>query len=218
VEDTRNYNGVISTYLGGMFHPLKPREDEFNIFDIAHSASLTTRWCGHTRWGFNLAHHQVLVSRLAEQRAKEKQRSGQTRFEKSRSVIVVAVWGLLHDGSESYIADLSRPVKSQMPQYYAVETELMRALCDWAGLPYEMPDEVKWADDVLLCSENRDLNRPTGIAWTAKMPTERLPFKIRPWPARYSEYRYLRRFTELTGVPTLGTFVRNTWDDVKAYF
>jgi hypothetical protein len=133
-------------------------------------------------------------------------------------VIVVAVWGLLHDGSESYIADLSRPVKSQMPQYYAVETELMRSLCDWAGLPYEMPDEVKWADDVLLCSENRDLNRPTGIAWTAKMPTERLPFKIRPWPARYSEYRYLRRFTELTGVPTLGTFVRNTWDDIKAYF
>jgi hypothetical protein len=185
---------------------------ELSIFDIAHSAAQTCRWTGHTRMHYPLAQHQVLASELVWKVA----------YAKGYEMGVVrrtALWALLHDGSESYIADIARPVKVKMPQYYEIETPIMGVICEHWQLPREMPQLVKWADDVLLCTEARDLLRPPSKAWIVgkNMPTERLG-RIRPWPMWYAEYRFLKRYTELTGEPTMKQFVKNKVDDVLSLF
>jgi hypothetical protein len=211
MEDLRNYGGWIQTYSGGIFHPLDPRAPELSIFDIAHSAALTCRWTGHVRFHFSLAQHQVLASLLVEEKAREK---GLRRIQQME----VALWALLHDGSESYIADIARPVKVKMPQYYEIEGPIMNTITDHWDLPRQMPPLVKWADDVLLCTEARDLLRPCVQQWVVgkDMPKARLQARLRPWPQWYAEWRFLDRYTELTGEKTLWTFLKNKAADIAS--
>lgn len=198
-DDTRDYGGRIQTYEGQAFPVFAPERGTVSIFDIAHSHSLTCRWAGHTRFHYPLSQHGVLVSELVQLAAPEEPWKWK--------------WGLLHDGTEFVLQDIARPVKVKMPVYYDIEKPLQDHICDVFGLPRKMPKEVRWADDVLLVTEARDLLRPITRNWPAPMPAERFPRRIRPWPMWYAEYRFLKRYTEITGEPTLKRFLSNKLDD-----
>lgn len=83
----------MQTYSGRVVHLVNPRADEIHIADIAHALSQTCRFAGHTPVFHSVAHHSVLVADLLgpDQR--------------------LALWGLLHDASEAYLHDLTRPLK-----------------------------------------------------------------------------------------------------------
>ncbi len=199
MDDKRNYGGWIQTYSGGVFNGLDPNYAEVDIFDIAHALSLACRWTGHVRFHYSVAQHSVLVSEIVPRHD--------------------ALWGLLHDASEAYIADMARPIKVGMPQYYEIEKRIMDAIADRFHLPRTIPKIVKWADDVLLCSEARDRLAPCIREWgfAATMPKERVK-TIRWWPIWYAEYRFLKRYTELTGRRTFWRFVKNKLRDVASLF
>ncbi len=191
--ETRNPKGWFITYTGRQFWPLEPRAEEVSIIDIAHALSHVARWTGHTREHFSVAQHSYLVSITAECSARAKDMApGYVR--------TVALWGLLHDAPEAYIADVARPVKHDVfgQRYREIESRLMRAICDRFLLPHEMPAAVKEADDRLLVTERRDLMSAPPSAPVRDPDVAPLQAQIRPVSPPIAKAFFLERFAALT--------------------
>lgn len=135
----------ITTVSGKHFDPVHPDESLFDIADIAHSLSLICRANGHTRCFYSVAKHSVRCALEAEARGH------------SREIILGC---LLHDASEAYLSDVTRPVKEGLPYYLTVEERLQNALWEhFIGRPLD--EEEKRAvfdiDDCMLSAEFRAL-------------------------------------------------------------
>ncbi len=137
--------GWIQTASGGRFSPLSPKPGDINIHDVAASLSKVCRFAGHCSKFYSVAEHSVLVSCILQDRYPERQD--------------LAKWGLLHDASEAYVADISSPLKRQ-PEfkfYRDMEAKIMHAVCEAFSLDPKEPPEVKEADQYALAIEARDL-------------------------------------------------------------
>jgi uncharacterized protein len=168
----------IQVYSGKQFWPCDPTPEEIDIGDIAHALSLTCRFTGHCESFYSVAQHCVLCSRIVPK-------------EDSK-------WGLLHDASEAYIADVSRPVKPFLENYQALEFKLMYAVSKRFGLPWPIPQSIHDADNVLVCTEARDLLRPAPASWGEwSEGIELLPITVMPLQPRAAEQQFLARFWEL---------------------
>lgn len=169
----------INVFSGNYFYPLEPLPEEIHIEDIAHALSLVRRFNGHTRVGYSVGQHSLLASQIVPPQD--------------------ALWGLLHDASEAYISDVSRPVKPHIVNYREIEDRLMRCVAERFDLPWPMPPSIKWADDVLVCTERRDLMNP-GPNWGPWCDgVELLQERIIPMQEATVEYLFLHRFEELGG-------------------
>jgi len=184
----------VETYTGKRFHLLDPQPDEIDIIDIAHALSQQCRYTGHTRRFYSVAEHSVHVSLLVSA--------------PSRLV------GLLHDASEAYVSDISRPVKMLTPvgpPYYEVEERIMRAIAAKFRFPWPPPKEVKGADNIMLLTEKDQLM--TNLSWDedvssaearATYPSGGLDYEMAPlvgYLPRVAERIFMERFDELTAVP-----------------
>ncbi len=138
----------IQTFTGRKFYPLRPRAEDVDIEDIAQALSNICRFTGHTTCFYSVAQHSVHVS--------------------ANCPPEVALWGLLHDASEAYLADVARPVKRtpEFAHYKVIERRVMEAICERFELhsPIE-PEEVKVADNRMLATEARDLMGPKHPDW-----------------------------------------------------
>jgi uncharacterized protein len=174
----------IQTYTGLVMYPLDPRGSEICIEDIAHALSNLCRFTGHVREFYSVAEHSVYVSYQCD--------------------LEDALWGLLHDASEAYLADMSRPMKRSPgfgPIYMEAEARLMRVICLKYGLSAECPSSVTTADHRLLMTEKRDLlprlDEQWGREWCADI--QPASFEIRyPKPPRQAANSFMRRFSALT--------------------
>lgn len=99
----------IVTYSGECFTPLKPNIDQIHIEDLAHTLSLLCRANGNIDRFFSIAQHSMNCALEA------KARGYTTR---------VQLACLVHDGSEAYISDITRPVKFYLMQYKEIEKQL----------------------------------------------------------------------------------------------
>lgn len=176
----------IETFTGKRFPLLEPDESLICIEDIAHALSQQCRWTGHTKYFYSVAEHSIWVSRYS---------SAVDRLE-----------GLLHDASEAYLSDLSRPVKHCTPigaPYLEIEKRLMHAIVNKFGLSDAMPNSVKEADNFLLWAEKQLLMQPVSWRnpgdWDAKKPDEmmRLP-KLDGYLPANAEILFLDVFEQLT--------------------
>lgn len=135
----------ILTHSKTKFYPLDPSEDDINIEDIAHSLSMLTRGNGHLKHFYSVAQHSVNCFREAESRGC----SGR-----------IQLGCLLHDASESYISDLTRPVKRNMTEYLPIEERLQNAIYCRFGLPDLSAQElgiIGEIDDAMLHHEFLEL-------------------------------------------------------------
>lgn len=180
--------GWIATYTGRQFYPLDPRPEDIDPVDIAHALSLQTRFTGHCPEPYSVAQHSVLVSLHCDMRD--------------------ALWGLLHDASEAYICDLSRPAKEALRKagiafYDEIEARIMRAVADRFGLTWPVPASVKRADEMLLTTEARQFFRhhKTYPLWHHRPENGfsilESPIRVQPW--RQAKAAFLHRFEYLTG-------------------
>ena len=137
--EERDWRGVIQTFTGKAFYPLEPRPEEICIEDIAHALSIQCRFGGHSKKPYRIAQHCVLVSKYCDKKD--------------------ALWGMAHDFSEAYIADVCSPVKRHKDfQFYrTTESRLMSAICKRFSLPSEQPTSVTYSDELILAAEIRDL-------------------------------------------------------------
>ncbi|SHI14494.1 phosphohydrolase [Desulfosporosinus lacus] len=128
----------ILTYSKIKFFPLEPVQEDIKIEDIAHSLSLMTRANGHCSHFYSVAQHSIHCFQEAKSRGYSKREQ---------------LGCLLHDASESYISDLTRPVKRNMPEYFAIEEKLQSVIYDRFGLSDLSTEErqhIEAVDDTLL--------------------------------------------------------------------
>lgn len=131
----------ILTYTKTKFYPLQPVVADIKIEDIAHSLSLMTRANGHFKHFYSVAQHAINCYKEAKARGYSER---------------VQLGCLLHDARESYISDLTRPVKCQLTEYFAIEEKLQRMIYEKYGLGNLSEEEqllIRNVDDVLLYHE-----------------------------------------------------------------
>ncbi|MCL2634542.1 MAG: phosphohydrolase [Oscillospiraceae bacterium] len=110
MKQPENY---ITTYKKHRFSPLNPSPDNIDIEDIAHALSLMCRANGHFTGFFSIARHCINC-------CKEGQACGLS----PQACLML----LLHDASEAYISDLTRPVKMGLPDYVKIEEHLQNVI------------------------------------------------------------------------------------------
>lgn len=131
----------ITTYTKIKFTPLCPVSEDIKIEDIAHSLSMLCRANGHYSSFYSVGAHCINCYEEAV-----------ARRESPR----VKMACLLHDAVESYISDVTRPVKKHLPQYQDIEENLSKAIYEkFLGSPLNDYEEqmVKLIDDAMLYYE-----------------------------------------------------------------
>ncbi|ELY54450.1 HD domain-containing protein [Natronolimnohabitans innermongolicus] len=105
----------INRRTGGTITPLEPVPADVALADIAHALANLTRFTGQGRDHYSVARHAVHVSHEVEARGGSPD---------------AIRWGLLHDATEAYLADVPAPVKRSLPGYTHAESELAAAVRD----------------------------------------------------------------------------------------
>jgi len=176
----RNIYGPYMLLRSGLYFNLEnPEPSLVDIEDIAHALSNICRYTGHCSEFYSVPQHSVLGSYTVPQ--------------------CDALAGLLHDAAEAYIGDVAAPLKGMLPDYRAVERRMELAVFRRFGLPDELPASVKWADRVLLRTEQRDLMGADSHVWAAAEGVQPLPGRIKPFTPVQSKGVFLERFWQLTG-------------------
>lgn len=177
----------ILTFSGKYFDFMNPRNNDFNIHDIAHALSNVCRFAGHTREFYSVAQHSVMVARICFRRAAPD------------DIIDHGRAGLLHDAAEAYLGDITRPLKQLLPDYKVIEQRTEAALFAAFGIPHPMPKIVKHADLVMLATEQRDLMPAHDDEWSLIAGIEPLTEIINPWYPEKAEREFLKLWEELMG-------------------
>ncbi|AFZ72575.1 hypothetical protein [Natronobacterium gregoryi] len=124
--ETNGGHGTINTHSGEQITPLSPDPEQIDLADVAHALSNLSRFTGQGKHFYSVARHAVHVSHEVESRggSREAQR-----------------WGLLHDASEAYFADVPAPVKRSLPGYTRAEKEFQAAVREAFDLELAVEDE-----------------------------------------------------------------------------
>lgn len=173
----------IETYTGIHFYPLDPREEEISIIDIAHALSLICRFNGHCKHFYSVAQHSVNVYKYLRERCP-------TDFN-------LQLAGLLHDASEAYISDVSRPVKSSLKGYLEIESNLMKVIFEAFDVPLGVHFED--ADDLVLQAEAMRLM--PGSWWTPN----NLEIDVIDKPAIQVRHEFIKTYQSLVKARTGST-------------
>ena len=174
----------IKTYTGIMFDPVKPFEEGIKIEDIAHALSMLCRANGHFFEFHSVGQHCINCMNEARARGLS---------------ALVQLACLLHDGSEAYLSDVTRPVKEELPKYKEIETPLQNMIWDkW--LPRPLTDEeykqVFEIDDAVLHHEFLNLMDGTVIYPIEPKLYSKPEFSFKGF--KETEKEYLQCFYSLT--------------------
>lgn len=131
----------IMTYSKKMFDPLRPNAELIDIGDIAHALSMLCRANGHFKTFYSVCQHSINCAKEAEARGLSKR---------------LQLACLLHDASEAYLSDVTRPVKAELPKYKEIEAPLQETIWNkWLTQPLtaEERKQVFAIDDAILAHE-----------------------------------------------------------------
>jgi hypothetical protein len=174
----------ITTYTKRRFNTLEPDESQIVIEDIAHALSMMTRANGHFPEFFSVGQHSIQCCREALAR---------------NYVPEVALACLLHDASEAYLSDVTRPVKKNMPMYLQIEEQLQGMIYHkFLGFVPEKEEAmlISNIDDACLYVEFLHF-MSERIAPEEPVILSRLDFGVRPM--KEVEHEFLDLFKELYG-------------------
>lgn len=175
----------IETYTGRQFWPVDPRPEDVDIRDIAHALSLLCRYNGQCRFLYTVGQHSLCCADIGRDYYRDKK---------------LELYALLHDASEAYISDVSKPVKPFLTGYKDMERRIMAVV--YAALGVEPPNDVyhrmvKRIDQGVMVAEAKLLMPFNGWgAWTG----DALEVNVEIGKADPDEVeaRFLARFRELT--------------------
>ena len=172
----------IATYTKKMFDPVHPDIQKIDVVDIAHSLSLLCRANGHFPTFYSVGQHCLNCAQEAIARGY------------SRRVQLAC---LLHDASEAYLSDVTRPVKAELPRYLEIEEPLQKAIWDKYIQPALTEEEIKQVflvDDEILYKEFATL---MGMPLIDREPDLQSAPQMEFGGFREIETAYIRMFEEL---------------------
>lgn len=147
----------MEVWTGTRFYPLDPRPEEVHVEDIAHSLARQNRYNGHIDTDhYSVAEHSVLMARWVMREY------GDARL---------AFEALMHDSPETYISDMVRPLKRNMPDFVAAEyTVWGRGIAPrWPTLlpamMTQLDERIKAADNRILVDERAQVMRQSSNTW-----------------------------------------------------
>ena len=123
------------------FDPTQAKETDIDILDIAHALSMLSRANGHFWKFYSVAQHSVNCAMEADARG---------------YLPKIQLTCLLHDASEAYIGDLTRPLKQHLPEFEQIEHRLQATIFRALNIPPLTESEkemVRSVDDSLLYHE-----------------------------------------------------------------
>ena len=167
---------IILTRTGRRFDFAAPTPAMISIEDIAAALSKLCRYTGHCPHFYSVAEHSVLTSHLVPPEDQ--------------------LAALMHDAAEAYVGDVSRPLKSMLPDYKIIEARIEAVIALTFGLPFPMPDSVAAADLAMLGHERITVMQ-TKDHWPGIPPGTLPDIRIRFLNPPEAETRFLRRFRDL---------------------
>lgn len=174
----------ITTYSGIHFTPLEPKLEEILIEDIAHAQSLMTRANGHFPEFYSVAQHSIACAMEAMARKYDDR---------------IALACLIHDGSEAYLSDVTRPVKAVLDEYKRIERVLQDTIYK-RFLGNEPSDDerekIKEIDDTCLYYE---FLHYMGEELAEYAPEKKSEMKFDTLPFKEVEDEFLRIFHSICG-------------------
>jgi hypothetical protein len=135
----------IITYSGIKFFPNSPDLDSIKTIDIAHALSMLCRANGHYKYFYSVAQHSINCMR-------------ESRYRGLSDRVQLAC--LIHDASEAYISDITRPVKALLDDYKKIEFNLQNKIYEFYGIGNLTDEErvlVNQIDDLVLKFELKEL-------------------------------------------------------------
>lgn len=145
IKGMRRENGIL-TYTNTLFYPLHPHVDEVKIEDIAHALSQMCRANGHFKTFYSVGQHSINCAQEAKARGLPNR---------------MQLACLLHDASEAYISDITRPVKCYLEEYRKIEHNLQKVIYEKFGIEHlteEEYNEIQEIDNALLHHEFKSLH------------------------------------------------------------
>lgn len=142
---------------GALFDILDPEGSDFTLGDVAHGLGRVCRFAGQTNRFYSVAEHCFHVARLVP-------------VEHARAA-------LLHDASEAFIGDVTRPLKALLPDYRAIEARVEEAIAARFLSPAERAlgglkaPPIKGADLAMCLVEAREL-MPTAPGYWSGLPVD----------------------------------------------
>lgn len=116
-----------------MFYPLDPKIEEVKLEDIAHALSQMCRANGHFKTFYSVAQHCINCALEAKARGLSPK---------------LQLACLLHDASEAYISDITRPVKYYLEDYQKIERNLQKIVYERFGILELSGDECGHIGDI----------------------------------------------------------------------
>lgn len=166
---------------GNYFDFEHPEQSVFTIKDIAQGLANTCRFSGQATEYYSVAEHTVRVSRYLQGIGYD---------------VKQQLEGLHHDDSEAFITDVPRPIKILLPDYMALEQQVMDTIL--AGLGLEHLDvhapEIKAADDWMLAQEAGEMLPSRGETWSVGWDGHN---RALGWEPRVARYEWLERHQQL---------------------
>jgi hypothetical protein len=166
----------ILTSIGKYFDLFEPQADMIDPRDISHALAHLCRFNGHTREFYSVAQHSCIVAELVPEEHK--------------------LAALLHDATEAYLGDITRPLKQWMPDYRGFEDVIWMRVCERFDLALDLPACVHRADLIALATERRDLMPTDPAIWDCLVGIEPMAETIRPWPAAEARLTYHQRLMD----------------------
>lgn len=112
----------------------------------------------------------------------------------------MALYALLHDGSEAYLRDIATPLKILLPDYQVIEKRVQDVILRAFGLapmPTEVADTVKEVDARLFATERNQLMPHDGRCAPGTESLVPYDFKIKPMAEHDAFQYFLERFREI---------------------
>lgn len=184
---------MLDTFSGRRLNPLLIMPGDVVIEDLAHALALVNRFGGQSRFPISVAQHSVLVSLLCEGTPDD-------------------LAGLLHDGSEAYLGDMTKWLKMtpEMEPYRTAEARAQDSVFVAFNIPVRSFPTVEWADRMAVRYEfelafgRGQVDEGYGmLGWgeyeTVKRIAARWPYLWRPMMSwQEAEMAFLQRFRDLT--------------------
>ena len=173
----------IETFTGGRFDFINPSMDSIKAADVAHALGNVCRFSGHVKQFYSVAEHSVHVSRMLSGNA--------------------AMVGLLHDGSEAYMADVPMPLKRLLPAYEVIEAEVQGQVYRQLGGFAPDVDQLRMvhvADMTALKTEANALLVGRGETWIHDIDGDIGAFEPKCWSPKDAAYEWLSLWLSINGV------------------
>ncbi len=162
---------------GNWFDLLDPWSSEFSIEDIAQGLANICRYSGQCTSFYSVAEHSIHVSDTV----------GEFKLE-----------ALLHDATEAFLGDITRPLKQLLPQYQEIEKCVEDAIFSRFGLNPNSKSAIKAADLRVLAAEQGQVMPAGTDYWAIASGIEKANIRVEYLPPDIARDRFLNRYFHLT--------------------